>query len=139
MSHTKPTDAEVPDELVDAVVALDPQPRERRWVSLSLCIVDAVWSIGAHYDNVVVPLVRKLAKEFGVAQPTSPMSEPIGADPLPVTRLADLSVDELSRLTNWQRTSTSRGILKADAVLRHIRRIPRARRQRPSRCDRAVR
>lgn len=40
------------DELVNAAFALDPQPRERRWVSLSLCIADAVWSIGAHYDNV---------------------------------------------------------------------------------------
>ena len=47
------------DRLVDAVVALDPPPRERRWVSLSLCIVDAVWSIGANYDNVVVPFVRQ--------------------------------------------------------------------------------
>jgi len=108
------------NELIDAVVALDPQPREKRWVSLSLCIVDAVWSIGAHYDNVVVPLVRKVAKEFGVEQPTVPMGEPIGVDPLSLSRLADLSADELTRLTNRQRTSTSRGILKSDAVLRHI-------------------
>ncbi|MCU1695836.1 MAG: hypothetical protein JWR34_1899 [Mycobacterium sp.] len=108
------------DGLVNAVAALDPQPREQRWVSLSLCIVDAVWSIGAHYDNVVVPLVRNLATEFGVEQPTVPMSEPIGADPLPLTRLADLSVDELIRSTNLQNTSTRGGIRKADAVLRHI-------------------
>jgi hypothetical protein len=108
------------DELLDAVVALDPQPRERRWVSLSLCIADAVWSIGAHYDNVVVPLVRNLANEFGVEHPTVPMSEPIGVDPLPLTKLADLGVDELTLLTNLQRTSTSRGILKSDAVLRHM-------------------
>lgn len=108
------------DELVDAVVALDPQLRERRWVSLSLCVVDAVWSIGAHYDNVVVPLVRKLAKEFGVEQPTVPMSEPVSDDPLPLTRLAGLTVDQLIRLTNWQNTSTRGGIRKADAALRHI-------------------
>ncbi|WP_442007515.1 hypothetical protein [Mycobacterium sp. 2YAF39] len=108
------------EKLVDAVVALDPQPRKQRWVGLSLCIVDAVWSIGAHYDNVVVPLVRSLAKEFGVEQPTIPMSEPIGTDPLPLTRLVDLSADELIRLTNWQNTSTRGGIRKADAVLRHI-------------------
>jgi hypothetical protein len=106
------------DVLVDAVVALDPQPRERRW---ALCIADAVWSIGAHYDNVVVPLVRNLAKEFGVEHPTVPMSEPIDADPLPLTRLADVSIDELIPLTNWQNTSTRGGIRKADAVLRHIR------------------
>ncbi|MGQ9351430.1 hypothetical protein [Mycolicibacterium gilvum] len=109
------------DGLVEAVVALDPQPRERRWVSLSLCIADAVWSIGAHYDNVVVPLVRRLATKFGVEQPTIPMSEPLGADPLPLAELADLSVEELIPLTNRQNTSTRGGIRKADAVLRHIR------------------
>lgn len=113
-------DADKFAELVGAVAALDPQPRVRRWVSLSLCIVDAVWSIGAHYDNVVVPLVRKLSTELGVEQPTVAMSEPVGADPLPLTRLADLSVDELIQSTNWQYTSTRGGIRKADAVLRHI-------------------
>jgi hypothetical protein len=108
------------DKLVDAVVALDPQPRERRWVSLGLCVVDAVWSIGAHYDNVVVPLVRNLAKEFDVEQPTVSMTKPIDVDPLPLSRLADLSINELILLTNWQNTSTRGGIRKADAVLRHV-------------------
>lgn len=108
------------DVLVEAIVALEPQPRERRWVSLSLCIADTVWSIGAHYDNIVVPLVRKLAAMFGVDQPTVPMSEPLGADPLPLAELADLSVDELISLTNRQNTSTRGGIRKADAMLRHI-------------------
>jgi hypothetical protein len=112
-------DAEKFAELVDAVTALDPQPRKQRWVSLSLCIVDAVWSIGAHYDNVVVPLVRNLAKEFGVEKPTAPMSDPTNADPLPLTQLTELSVGGLIQLTNWQYTSTKGGIRKADAVLRH--------------------
>jgi hypothetical protein len=83
--------------------------------------VDAVWSIGARYDDVVVPLVRRVANEFGVEQPLAAMSEPITADPLPLSRLAALDVDELTQLTNRQRTSTSRGIQKADAVLRHVR------------------
>jgi hypothetical protein len=121
MSQTTAGDVAKFDELVDAVVALDPQPRDRRWVSLTLCILDAVWSIGARYDDVVVPLVRKLAKEFGVEQPTAPASEPISVDPLPLTRLADLSVDDLIRFTNRQNTSTRGGIRKADAALRHIR------------------
>ena len=113
-------DAAKLDELAESVVALDPHPRERRWVSLSLCIADAVWSIGAHYDNVVVPLVRKLATKFSVEQPTIPMSESLGADPLPLAELADLTVDELIPLTNRQNTSTRGGIRKADAVLRYI-------------------
>ncbi|MCV7367715.1 hypothetical protein CRI77_16265 [Mycolicibacterium duvalii] len=108
------------DRLADAVEVLDPQPRERRWVSLSLCILDAVWSIGANYDNVVVPLTRNLAKEFGVDRPVVPMTDALDVDPLPVTRLGELGVEELARRTNRQRTSTRGGILKADAVLRHI-------------------
>lgn len=108
-------------KLSDAVVALDPRPRNRRWVSLSYCIVDAVWSIGAHYDNVVVPLVRKkFAAEFGVTEPTIPASETLPEDPLPLSKLGDLTVDSLTGMTNRQRTSTRGGILKADAVLRHI-------------------
>lgn len=108
------------DGLVEAVVAVDTQPRERRWVSLSLCIADAVWSIGAHYDNVVVPLVRKLAANFGVDQPTVLMSEPLGPDPLPLAELANLSAEDLIPLTNRQNTSTRGGIRKADAALRHL-------------------
>lgn len=108
-------------KLTDAVAALNPQPRERRWASLSFCIVDAVWSIGAHYDNVVVPLVRKkFAAEFGVTQPTVPAREPMPADPLPLSKLDDLTVDSLTDMTNRQRTSTRGGILKAEAVLLHI-------------------
>lgn len=108
--------------LVDAVVALNPQPRERRWVSLSFAITDAVWSISADYDAVVVPLVRKrLAAKFGVDQPTMPATDPIGDDPVPVTLLTEMSVEELTALTNRQRTSTRGGILKADAVLRYVR------------------
>ncbi|OBB84667.1 hypothetical protein [Mycolicibacterium peregrinum] len=109
------------DSLADAVAALNPKPRERRWTSLSLCIADAVWSIGADYDAVVVPVVRKLAANMGVHHPTVPARQPIGTDPLPLTRLIALTVDELTGLTNRQRTSTRNGILKSEAVLRHAR------------------
>lgn len=120
MNSSGPLDIAALDKLVDAVVVMNPQPRERRWVSLSLCIADAVWSIGANYDNVVVPLVRnKIAAKFGVDQPTMPATEAIGGDPLSVTRLSELSIDELTALTNQQRTSIRGGILKADAALRH--------------------
>jgi hypothetical protein len=122
MPTTKPLDDATSHMLADAVVALDPQPRERRWVSLALCIVDAVWSIGANYDNVVVPIVReKFAATLGVDQPTASAPESLGVDPLPLARLAGLDVDELTRLTNLQRTSTRGGILKSDAVLRYVR------------------
>lgn len=106
-------------QLAEAVAELDPRPRKLRWTSLSLCIVDAVWSIGAKYDSVVVPLTRNLAAALGVATPTVPATELVGADPLPVTRLVELDTDKLTSLTNRQRTSTSKGIRKADAVIRH--------------------
>lgn len=48
------------------------------------------------------------------------MSEPLVADPLPLARLVDLTVDELILFTNWQNTSTRGGIRKADAALRHV-------------------
>jgi len=109
-------------KLANAVAELNPQPRERRWVSLSFAITDAVWSIGADYDAVVVPLVRKkLAAKFGVDLPTMPATDPIGDDPVPVTLLTEMSVEELTALTNRQRTSTRGGIMKADAVLRYAR------------------
>jgi hypothetical protein len=43
-------------DAIDAVVHLNLQPRQRRWTSLAYCVLDAVWSIGARYDTVVVPL-----------------------------------------------------------------------------------
>lgn len=119
MSNNSNLDEATFQDLADAVVKLDPRPRQRRWVSLALCIADAVWSIGAHYDNVVTPLARNLAKEFGVTEPTVPGNQVLGADPLALKRLADLSVDELTALTNHQRTSTRGGILKSEAVLQH--------------------
>lgn len=119
MSKNSNLDDATLQQLAGAMAELVPQPRELRWVSLALCITDAVWSIATHYDNVVTPLVRNLAKEFGVTEPTVPGSQPLCDDPLPLERLAALSVDELTGLTNHQRTSTRGGILKSEAVLRH--------------------
>ena len=110
------------ERLTQAIVALNPQPRVRRWTSLVFCIVDAVWSIGAHYDDVVVPLVRKkIAERLGVDHPTAPAEGFQARDPLVLSKLDELGVDELTKLTNRQRTSTRNGILKAEAVLQHCR------------------
>ena len=103
--------------VVDHVVALDPKPRKSRWRSLSLCILDAVWSIGANYDTVVVKVVRNVGKNYGIDEPLIAMYEPITSDPLPTTELAKLSEGELLEMTNNQRTSTRAGITKAEAAL----------------------
>ncbi|SMG55761.1 hypothetical protein SAMN02745947_04665 [Rhodococcus rhodochrous J3] len=107
-------------DLANAVLALNPKPREVRWTSLSLCILDAVWSIGARYEAVVVPVVRTFATGFGLESPTVRADSPLGPDPLPLPALAGLGVGSLVDKTNRQRTSTRGGILKAEAALRHV-------------------
>lgn len=42
--------------LVAAARGLTIQPRQRRWTHLSLCILDAVHSMDAHYDRIVMPI-----------------------------------------------------------------------------------
>lgn len=110
--------------LVDAAEALDPQPRERRWVSLSFCILDAVYSISARYDSVVVPVVRRVAEDCGVDGPSVLNTTEDGPDPIPLDVFLDRypAPDKLVAATrNRQRTSARGGILKADAVLQHAR------------------
>ncbi|EKT80504.1 hypothetical protein WSS_A22058 [Rhodococcus opacus M213] len=116
-------DAEVMDRITAGVKDLDPQPRQRRWVSLTFCILDAVFSIGARYDTVVVPLVRRAAADFGVAEPSVPHDVEDGPDPVPLGELLGRYPNgaDLVQVTNRQRTSTRGGILKADAVLRYAR------------------
>ncbi|KZF06324.1 MULTISPECIES: hypothetical protein [unclassified Rhodococcus (in: high G+C Gram-positive bacteria)] len=109
------------DRLTAAVLALNPRPRERRWVSLSFAIVDAVWSIGATYATTVVPLVSRVAADFGVSQPSVPNSEPPIPDPVSLGAFhARFDVDSLTARTNRQRTSARGGTSKAHAVLDHV-------------------
>lgn len=110
------------DSLVAAARELDPQPRARRWVSVSFCVLDAVHSIGAHYDRHVVPVVERVAADWGIDVPAVPMSEPDSDDPVPLDAFLDryLSVEALLATTrNRQNTSTRGGIRKADATLRY--------------------
>ncbi|MFE5702186.1 hypothetical protein [Rhodococcus koreensis] len=108
-------------KLVDAVADLNPQPRERQWTSLTFCILDAVWSIGAKYNAVVVPLVRRVGEDFRVTSPSVAMTEPKRPDPVPLSEFVARfdNLDFLVERTNRQRTSPTGGILKADAVLQH--------------------
>ncbi|MFC9872939.1 hypothetical protein [Nocardia salmonicida] len=109
--------------LVDAVAALNPQPRERQWVSLTFCVLDAVYSIGANYDHHVVPVVRRVATDFGVDTPsTTPAAAASMADPVPLSALISRYADPDALVVvtkNRQNTSTRGGIRKADAVLRY--------------------
>lgn len=109
------------DRLTAAVLELNPRPRERRWVSLSFAIVDAVWSIGATYATTVVPLVSRVAADFGVTHASVPNSSPPTPDPVPLEAFRSrFDVESLTARTNRQRTSTRGGTSKAHAVLDHV-------------------
>lgn len=105
------------DVIADRIADLNPQQRTRRWSSISLCILDAVWSIGAHYDNVVTPLVVKFARSQGVSSAVVPVDELPKDDPIPASSLARFTDDALLSLTNCQLTSTRGGVTKAHASI----------------------
>ena len=111
------------DKLSSEVSKLAVEPRERRWTSLSYCIIDAVWSIGSNYANHVVPVVRRVAKAFGDMSPVAPLAEFPIADPVRLSSLISRYADGAALITdtNRQRTSTRSGIPKADAVLAYAR------------------
>lgn len=110
----------IPDSLLSAVRTLELKPRTDRWTSLTYCVLDAVWSIGARYDSVVVPLVRRVAALHGDDQPTS-TGLAVGPDAFALDEFIAVYPTEadLLRVTNAQRTSTRGGITKADAALRY--------------------
>src|SRR4051812_1416549 len=96
-------------------------PRER-WTSLSACVLDAVWSVGADHDRVVVPLVHRVLIP-GATGPLTAETVP-DVDTHPLTRLLtrfpdDEALQQAAR--NRQRTSTRNGVTKADAALRFAR------------------
>jgi len=112
-----------PEALLDSIAALDPRPRDARWASLTSCVIDAVWSIGAHYDNVVVPLTRSVFSQSAPADDPLLRGAERRADPVPVDHflMRFPTPDALLSATNGQRTSTRSGITKAEAAHRHVR------------------
>lgn len=89
---------------------------------MSFCVLDAVHSIGAHYDRHVVPVVTRVAADCGIDAPSVPMSVPDGEDPLPLEVFLDrypATAALLATTRNRQKTSTRGGIRKAEASLRY--------------------
>ena len=108
------------EQLADAVLALAPKPRLNRWASLSLCVVDAVWSINLGYESYVLPAVYSVARDLGISHPSVPITEPID-DPAPLSVFLERYADPAALVasTSRHRTSTRSGILKADAALQY--------------------
>lgn len=122
------TDREPVDELVRAVGALTITRRAdmKRWAHLSLCVLDAVFSIGVRYTSVD-RACRAYARHANLPVVTVPHREAatvIGTDaeqPLD-TFVTDIHTIGPARFAaevihHRGRTSTRNGILKADAAL----------------------
>jgi hypothetical protein len=85
------------NQLVEAAIELDIRPRRRRWTHLSLCILDAVHSMDAHYDRVTVPLCWRYAELADLADPLLDVDQAhliIGTDrEQPLAAFADWAAD----------------------------------------------
>lgn len=101
-------------------------PRQDRWTHLSLCVLDAVFSIGARYSTTC-RTVRVYASFAGLPHVLGPAAdvaagaftateEPVAAL---VQRIEQHSVESFARavLRNRQRTSPRGGVLKTEAAL----------------------
>ncbi|MBS0416313.1 MAG: hypothetical protein JSR66_01280 [Proteobacteria bacterium] len=106
-------------------------PTDYYYNSLSLCVIDAVFSIGVRYGGVQA-VVRRYCARFHLSQCRGPR------DPIPAAEhqesLGDLcnhfeqlGVDQMANsvFANRQRTSIRNGILKAEAVWRFARALRR--------------
>lgn len=109
--------------VVDACVGLQLKARQRRWAHLSLCVLDAVFSINARYE-ATVRVCRRYAAAAGL-EPVlvAPQEIPItGEQPLP--KFLEGAAHDSERfagevLGSRQRTSTRSGVLKAEAAGRY--------------------
>ncbi|UQS26059.1 hypothetical protein L1857_26220 [Amycolatopsis thermalba] len=114
--------------LIDAATGLSLQPRGPRWSHLSLCVLDAVFSIGARYSNVT-RLCWRYANYAALPDPLLPADE-LGTivgthreqpldDLVTHIRSTDPEIFASTVLRHRGRTSTRNGILKAEAVLHY--------------------
>ena len=113
------------DLVLAAASALTVRPRSRRWAHMSLCVLDAVFSIGARYASTVRTCER-YAGHAGLRAlvDASSAGSIIGTDaeqPLSAFVADAADADRFARevLSNRQRTSPRGGVLKAEAARRH--------------------
>jgi hypothetical protein len=115
--------------LAAAVESLGLAPRGNRWCHLSLCILDAVFSINANYQTTS-RTTRGYATLAGLEPVLAPAAEvATGLHLATEQRLSDFVATECeqdpdafaTRLDNRQLTSTRSGIRKAEAVQRYGR------------------
>ncbi|MEU4027631.1 hypothetical protein [Streptomyces anulatus] len=105
------------------IVRCGPESGLKRWAHLSLCVLDAVFSINAHYSGVV-NVCRRYADHVGLEQRLYPRGteHPGGEEPL--SRFAECAADMdalAAVLDNYGRTSPRGGILKVEAAVGYAR------------------
>lgn len=113
-------------KIIEALRALNPQPRKDRWGHLSLCILSATFSISVSYDKVVAPLTRRYAayaRLSSVLLAGDELTAPVSPRPDEQTlsqflaSIEDLDDEAFAKLLGSRhRTSTTSGILKSAAV-----------------------
>lgn len=117
------------EKIVDAARRLRIEPRADRWCHLSLCVIDAVFSIGARYGSTW-RAARSYADAARLEPVTAPAASVAAGDYANTEQTLDsfradtneLSDDELADLLgNRQRTSSRGGILKALAVRQYVK------------------
>lgn len=115
--------------LVSAADSLDLTPRGNRWCHLSLCVLDAVFSINANYSTTT-RTVHTYATFAGLNPVLTPAAEVASGEHAETEqRLSAFLAAEgghdpeafAARLGNRQLTSTRSGIRKAEAVQRYAR------------------
>ncbi|MEU2997252.1 hypothetical protein ABZ684_06705 [Streptomyces sp. NPDC006995] len=105
------------------IVRCGPESGLKRWAHLSLCVLDAVFSINAHYSGVV-NVCRRYADHMRLEQRLYPRGteHPGGEEPL--SRFVECAADMpalTAVLDNCGRTSPRGGILKAEAAVDYAR------------------
>lgn len=115
--------------VVEAAGQLDIRPRSARWAHLPLCVLDAVFSINANYTGVI-NVCRRYGDHTGLPDnerllhPDALRTVAGTAREQPVNALAELGsqhgAEGLAKLLNNRgRTSTRKGIRKAEAATRY--------------------
>ncbi|MER7433574.1 hypothetical protein [Pseudonocardia alni] len=105
-----------------AASGLEIVPRTQRWAHVSLCVLDAVFSISARYSTTAATCRRyataaqipALVDANSSAYWEQPLSEFVQS-----VRHAGVEAFAHDTLENLQRTSTRSGILKAEAALQY--------------------
>ena len=102
-------------------LALPELPPEYGYKSVPLAVCDAVFSIGARYEAVTRPVVRRFARFIGSALYASQPGEAV--TPRQALAICSHHTDDAlaaDALRNRQRTSTRNGILKSEALRRWL-------------------